>query len=576
MDELSGNTQGNEGQSTEPTEAPPPTPVAPASILNDTEIDPLRDFLRTSGGSLLFALSAVSIFWGLSAVVGPVLSTSFSLADTLPAIGAIGFYELSLFAVLFALVLGWSITRDSILLLVLVAVFLITLSLLVSTVANDEPLAVLGVAAVIFVMALAQLVAVRRRIGVPFGRLSMAGIGCLFAWNGFNATLLAYYIGDGASDVRVAVDLWQYTCWVPIAGAMLFYTSAWRTRERACANAHANRPFLRTPGMAWVFIATLLAGTLVHQYAMAYIFDLPQYVVDYLPLIALASLTLIEIARGYGRMTREVVVAAGVVPLCAMVIALTNASYDVGSGLGQGIGVPFIATATFTAAMFAIMTLRYVRRDFLVLGGIYLFIAILTGFPQSNDAGVETIDWGFARIALLALALPLLVVIHNPTLWAFALAFAAVAAPAFAPFRDLIDYENLDYASRSAARGMTFGIGVMALTLIYGTGVYRAIVWLGAVILTACTLHFMLANETLSPQAAFAIATAVCAGLVFWRTRDGVAATLLAVPSLRLSYDALHDAGGWRYILLGFVLLVMGAIWSVRSSRLAPVRETHD
>jgi len=72
-----------------------------------------RDFLRVSGTGLLYALSALSILYGISRIIGPVLATSGRLAETLPCFGALQSYELALFAVLLLIVLWRQATRDT-------------------------------------------------------------------------------------------------------------------------------------------------------------------------------------------------------------------------------------------------------------------------------------------------------------------------------------------------------------------------------------------------------------------------------------------------------------------------------
>ena len=191
----------------------------------------LRDFFRTSGGSVLFCLSAVSIFYGLSSVVGPILGTSYALNRTLPAIGTIALYEASLFAVLFALVVRWHIMRDAVSLLMLVAIFLVTLGVLVSTVANDNPTTVAIVGSAAALLALAEMAVVRQRIGVPISRLAFTGFGILLVWNCLNSTALAYYIDQ--DDVRIARDLWPLCAAVPLAGLFFLYLSAALVKRRA-------------------------------------------------------------------------------------------------------------------------------------------------------------------------------------------------------------------------------------------------------------------------------------------------------------------------------------------------------
>ncbi len=77
-------------------------------------------FLTATGGTLFYALSALSIVYGITQIIGPPLAKSSVLGDILPCVLVLNAYELALFAVLMTLVLWRHITGDTISLVVLV------------------------------------------------------------------------------------------------------------------------------------------------------------------------------------------------------------------------------------------------------------------------------------------------------------------------------------------------------------------------------------------------------------------------------------------------------------------------
>ncbi len=85
-----------------------------------------KKFLSLTGGSILYCLSALSIIYGISQVMGYQLVKSSELSQALPFILTLNIYELALLGVMVTIVLWRNVTDDAISLLILVALFLIT------------------------------------------------------------------------------------------------------------------------------------------------------------------------------------------------------------------------------------------------------------------------------------------------------------------------------------------------------------------------------------------------------------------------------------------------------------------
>jgi hypothetical protein len=87
--------------------------------------DAIRRFLSLTGGSIFYCLSALSIVYGITQIIGPPLAESSNIGDILPCVGVLNVYELALLAVLILVVVWRNVTDDAISLVVLIALFLV-------------------------------------------------------------------------------------------------------------------------------------------------------------------------------------------------------------------------------------------------------------------------------------------------------------------------------------------------------------------------------------------------------------------------------------------------------------------
>lgn len=128
--------------------------------------DAIKDFLSLTGGSILYCLSALSIIYGITQIVGPPLATSNALGDILPCVFVLNGYELALLGVL-ALIVTWRhVTDDAISLVLLVAVFLIGSGMPLGVVAPSGLDICLGIGVACTVLGLAKLYVLRRFISI--------------------------------------------------------------------------------------------------------------------------------------------------------------------------------------------------------------------------------------------------------------------------------------------------------------------------------------------------------------------------------------------------------------------------
>ena len=106
-----------------------------AGINTPLTLDNIKSFLRLTGGSPLYCLSAVFIAYGIVKVLGPILAASESLRGALPCILTLHVYELALLAVLIVIV-SRKVVDDAISVGVLIAVFMVGTSMALGSVGD--------------------------------------------------------------------------------------------------------------------------------------------------------------------------------------------------------------------------------------------------------------------------------------------------------------------------------------------------------------------------------------------------------------------------------------------------------
>ena len=342
------------------------------ALTRSISLQRMRDFLRLNGTGILYALSAMSILYGMGRIIGPILATSGKLGETLPCFGALQGYELALFAVLLLIVLWRQKTRDTTTLMVLVALFLGASGITLATIANDGPViaAVIGVACM--TVAFGKLWVLRSKIGMVCSGLFMAGLSALLVWNFLVSPYMALTLHrewPGSGQLRL---VWLGGWHVMLFGAALLFVSALMVRTGGARRAGPEHPFLRSTGMAWVFALVLVGGTIVHQYALTYIFDVRFAAGDFLPVAVIVAAAALEIMRGYGVHGTKADMALALAPF-ALVFAVVREHVFLVTPQ-WGLGMLFQPWAVLALAGLALLVIAVRRRE-KVLAGIALLYA---------------------------------------------------------------------------------------------------------------------------------------------------------------------------------------------------------
>lgn len=527
-----------------------------------------RRFFSVNGGSVLYCLSALSILYGISQIVGPVLATTEALGKTLPCIGALNVYELALLGVL-ALIVAWrNVTDDATSLVVLIALFLIASGITLASVANDNPNVAVLVGAGSCALVVGKLWVLRRTIRLRLERLQVAGLGILLAWNFFMSSAMALMVKHDLGEAAIIRRGWLVGWLVMLAGGVLLVVHAARAGSGEAKRRDTSVPFLRTPGMAWVFAAVVLLAANVHQYALTFIFDVRFAFGDFLPVIIVAAVLALELMRIFGKTFGAAEVVVSVVPLAAgLVTVLTRSFVDYPRvGLELLWYPPVLLGVAAGAMLWAGLRngwwwLLYVA--FAHAMGIVLTAGVR---PDVTAVAPPELNWEtFLAVAGLSLFGLGLARRRAPACMA-GVAVLSVWAGMCEGLRDFADLHDVPMAS---VIGLVAGLGTMAVYLVFPRALHRRIALLGAMILAASTVACFRGPSRLDYPIESGAVVAVLAGAVWLRTRDIPLTVVLCLPLVRGLYVSAKTAKGWRYVMLSFVLLVLGALISLRKGRRA-------
>ncbi|MCP4641353.1 MAG: hypothetical protein GY851_13010 [bacterium] len=515
-------------------------------------------FLSVGAASILYMLSALSIMYGMATLIGPVLARSGVLGQTLPCIGALNLYEVALLCVLLAIVLLRKATADAVSLTVLVALFLMATGVALDTVANDSPSVATVVAMACVALAWVKLSLLRHHVALGLRQGLFSGACLVIGWSFLTAPALAYLLKYRDADVYVLRTVLQAGWFVMLTGTVLMFRKALRTGDGEARPA-TGTAFIRTHGMAWVFVALLVFACAIHQYALTYVFDVPWTFGDYLPLILVCSLIGLELLRGYGMRSPGLDVSLACAPLGATIVYAVAGAEAVPSWLALDmLWQPAVLTALTVVALIA-FSFRAGRIWLIPVAGAYALAFLLLLGATPGDAA--TLNWHAVGAAVLVVLVVAGLALRDGRLLAAAVLLLALGAWS----SDSLTAWSQRYPfSRLGVIGLTTGLG---LTLVYIGFPERLPNWVGgasATLLTAMTIAIFNPETDLTFAFLAGAAVAGTGALAWRRTRNPWATIAPFIPLARTVYLSARPVTGWHFVALSFLLLAIGACTSLR------------
>lgn len=533
-----------------------PRPSAPPTWADLTR--PVGDtFLRLAerhGAQLLFCISAVCVLYGMLRILGPLLLLDGSLGRKLPAFGALNVYELSLFLVLSLIVLWRRRLSEAPLLVALTSVFAGAIGLTLDTLAIDGLATGLALGSACLALGLLKVGYLRRVIRVPFDAWLLAAAAALLGGLFLAGGMMTRTLARQPCDAEALAATWRYALLSSLlAGGLLWV----RAVHVPASPRPAQLPLIHRPAMAWAAAVILLAGAVIHAYSLGYIFDVSTSFADVLPFAAVGALLAVEAFRLRGS-------DRGPLPAMALSIPLALTAW---AGLTrQFTGVPLAQfgffwhppTLMLASAGWGLWIARRRRCGQLLavsVAGILLSVLIAGIEPSATPRSPGELNWTpFCLLtcgALLA-AGALRRSIGLSMLGAVALSFmVSLSGHMSGP---------LAAAALTGPAGVTalMGAAMAAVALAFGRKTPAPLVLFAALLLAMGVWWQDSPPMALAHAAGCAFAFAL--GLAFWyRCGTKAALAILLLPAARLSFSASRVAGGWTYVVLGFVLLAAGA-----------------
>lgn len=554
MDNLNNTNPTNP---TNPDNAtPPPPPIRPGTAQPKSltaDLADLKEFFQLTGGSFIYCLSAAFVAYGIVKIMGPILAGGDSLRKALPCILTLHVYELAILGALLVVVFK-KVIDDAVSLAILIALLLVGTSITQGSVADtDIPLALILAGAAVLA-AFFKFFLMVRFAKIPFRRLTLIGLGLLVLCNYFGPILLARAVAARATQEAFRRELWMVLWLVILVSAFLVIREALRGPKET---TDRSSPFLQSPAMAYLFAFLLLIATGAHQYAMAFTFTLAQAFGDYLPVIAAASILLVELLRQAGKKFGLLDFVLLSLPLAAALLAINEKAVIVSGKLSTAlIAYPpvFLALAGLAILVLAMV---HGRRSLLYLLFPYLLGVILTmGFSPDHPHDLN----GNACFATLVTGLMLYGIIRwKPNFCIAALAILTIGLAFWDKTAAMARYFQTTPAGFTAG---IFGLGILGLSLLFGQKIPRMARALGILCFAGFVLDFLPNYWHWNYLFAAVMSLLVAAG--FWlRTKDKDLPFLLLVPFIIRSYILSKPWDYWRVIIVGFLLLGLGILASL-------------
>ncbi|MBN2588680.1 MAG: hypothetical protein JXA96_02370 [Sedimentisphaerales bacterium] len=519
-------------------------------------LETVKSFFRFTGGSLFYCISAVFIAYGIVNLMGDVLSSEVPFRKALPCIITLHAYELALLAVLMLIV--WrKVVDDAISLIIFIALFLIGTSMALGTVADKDISLCTWIAIIGIVLAFGKFFAMWRFVGIKFKILSVIGLGIIISYNYLSPILLAKSMADNPAQVADRRNLWLLLEVVMLAGSCFVLFEAIKSKVPEKTQGQEKIPFLRQPLMVYIFALILIVASGVHQYATSYTFALERTIGDYLPIVLIASLLLIEIIRYLDEKFGFAAIFFACIPFVAIVFAILQKS--VIASWGFGIELLFYPPVIMALSGLAIAALALYHKWYKLLYATipYILGTMLTiGFSPAEPHDLNI----YAVVVFVIIGLLLYGIITRNQYALFSV--VVILSVCLLKWKGLEEFAS-GYGLNSGGLLLgLYGLGVTILYFIFGINLNKTIKVLG----TLCIAGFLFDYLPAYAHWKYIIVSMVTIFLMagFWfRTKEILLISILWIPTGLRLYMLAKQIAQWRYVIVGFFLLIAGTVFSL-------------
>ncbi|MBN1765601.1 MAG: hypothetical protein JW860_10115 [Sedimentisphaerales bacterium] len=517
-----------------------------------------KKFFKLTGGSVFYCLSALFVAYGIIQVISPILSDKQgTLFDARWCIITLHGYELALLGVLI-LIVSRKVIDDAISLVILIALFLIGTSMALGSVVDKDVTAGFYVGLGAMPLAMLKLYALRRWVRIPLRFWSELGLVILVLCNYLGPVLLAHKLSVDPGHEAARRVYWLGVYLTMLIGVGLVVIEAMRTAPRSEDSGSAGDPFLRSPVMVYLFTAIVLAAGGVHLSSMAFIFTLERVFMDNVPVILLLTLLVMEIVRHCGKRFGLTEILLACVPLAAVMLAIDGKSVLESGRFGPGLMCYPPVTLGLAGLVLAGMGLYHKWYPLLVVVVFYGLGVVLTlGYSPVDPYDLNTHACvGILIAAMLGYGL----IKWNPYLCLGGVAVLSVGLYYWDPFASYA--QKLGLSLPGGLSGVC-GLGVTGLYLLFGQQIIKAVRVFGMLCLAGFVLDYL--PETYQGQYLIVLVGSLLVMTALWlRVRDIVAIIILWAPYLVRLFLLSKRISHWRFVILGFILLAVGTVVSLR------------
>jgi len=462
-------------------------------------------------------------------------------------------YELALLAVLVLIVVWRHVTDDAISLVILVALFLVASGMTLGVVAPSGLNICLTIGLGSAILGLGKLYVLRRYVSLRIGTMSALGLALILMWNFLGSSLMARPLMARTATDELRRGQWLVSWLTIMVGAALIFVEA-ASRKYAQDGARDRRPaFLHTHTMAWLFALVLLAAAGFHQYGVAYMFAIDYIYGDFIPLIAIMSLLLLELIRSLGKRYESLEVMIACVPLGLTIFAVPNKLTAIPTSIGiEAVSYPPVVLGLTGLAL---LWMGFRRRcSWLRFLAFAYGLGVLLTMSRDHDFNLRLFGGGLILV-LLAFG----VILRNVHL-----CFAGVVAATIGlgTTDALAEFAKAHDLTAAGAILGAAAVGIMALALAFGHRTPAAYVLLGTLAAIACIFDYLPKSLRWVDLAVLLAIGALFAALL-WRTRNVAPALVLWIPVFPRAYLLVTRMSSWNFVVLSFLLLLLGALMSL-------------
>jgi prepilin-type processing-associated H-X9-DG protein len=554
-----------------------------------------------NGASLLYSLSVLCVIYGLVGILTPLFCVKDVLSDKLTCIGTLQGYEILLLAAAIIPFVKKKITNDAVSLIIFIAMFLVVGAITLDTISNNGLVLSVSLGFGWMLFAAGKIYVMRKSLKVKFQPLLIAGISLLLLWNYFVSLVIAkYHLTIADYSLNLPLDMWEFwrITWLVflLSGFIIWYFSISGSHLKTEKNSDFTIPFLHTPGMAWIFTGILGLASMYHQRVLCYVYDIQYHIADFLPGVIIFLFIVAEIAwncrrkyliakingpeKGFSQEAFEEkaqsenkriglwlrfglyseIVLFTLPLLLILILFSTQNKFSIGTYISDVFWHPVFLLG-FSSAVILHDLVRH-KRSYLIypLSG-YLFAILLTAGASYGIP--ETLNWKLTGIAIILVVIIIGIIRKNMLLVSSGI-FLGMAGGIF-QFGTEISPSEPSIELNTFPTFVSLGCGMIIFLYLYFKEIFPRKLAAVAVILFCFFIMFCYdADRGLEVyRLCIGILCSMIGISIISRVKDIPCGITMQFPFLIFLGTKIHKINHWHYVIIGFLLLIIGTIYSI-------------